>query len=96
MNPWKDTYKNNENDTVKIYKDNFDISEVSLNYYRYPIQFDIEGYITDQNVSSRNIEPEFDDKVIDRIISMCATSFDINNENYNKVQLDVNRVVSKY
>ena len=42
-----------------------------------------------------NVSPEFEDRIVDRIISMCITSFDINNENFNKIQTDINRVVSK-
>ena len=84
-----------EGDTVKLFTDNFTIDSVHLNYYRYPIQFDIEGYVDEFGNGSINVAPEFEDRIVDRIISMCITSFDINNENFNKLQADINRVVSK-
>lgn len=85
-----------EDNSIKIYKDDFTIQSVKLKYYRYPIQFDLQGYITEDNTPSTDSDPEFDDKIVDRIISMCVTSFDINNENLNKIQMDINRVNSKF
>lgn len=84
-----------ENNTVNVYKDDFEVSSVTLKFYRYPKQFNLEGYITEHGENSFNSDPEFDDKIVDRIISMCITSFDINNENINKLQADINRVNSK-
>ena len=84
-----------KNNTVLVYKDGFVIDKVILTYYRYPKQFNIEGFQDEEGFNSFNSEPEFDDKIVDRIISMVATSFDINNENLNKVQVDINRTVSK-
>lgn len=85
-----------QSNSVSIGVDNFKIDTVYLTYYRYPKQFNLEGFVTEDNTQSFNSDPEFDDRIVDRIISMCATSFDINNENLNKVQLDVNRVASKF
>lgn len=85
-----------EDNSIKIYKDDFTIHSVKLKFYRYPKQFDLQGYITEDNTTSTNSDPEFDDKIVDRIISMCVTAFDINNENLNKIQMDVNRVNSKF
>ena len=84
-----------KNNTVLVYKDGFVIDKVILTYYRYPKQFNIEGFQDEEGFNSFNSEPEFDDKIVDRIISMVATSFDINNENLNKVQVDINRTLSK-
>lgn len=85
-----------KNNTVTVYKKDFSVDNVRLTYYRYPKQFNIEGYQDEQGYNSFNSEPEFDDKIVDRIISMVATSFDINNENLNKVQVDINRTASKF
>lgn len=93
---YRDTLYTIENNTIKVYKDDFSIDSVYLKYYRYPKQFNLEGYITEEGQNSFNSDPEFDDKIVDRIISMCATSFDINNENMGKLQADVNRVASKF
>lgn len=93
---YRETLITIEDNSVKVYKDDFDIDSTLLKYYRYPKQFNLEGYITEENTNSFNSDPEFHDKIIDRIISMCTTSFDINNENLNKIQVDVNRVQSKF
>ena len=93
---FRETLYTIEDNSVKVYKDDFDIDSTLLKYYRYPKQFNLKGYITEENTNSFNSDPEFDDKIIDRIISMCTTSFDINNENLNKIQVDVNRVQSKF
>lgn len=93
---YRETLYTLENNTINVYKDDFHIDSVTLKYYRYPKQFNVEGYITEDNTHSFNSDPEFDDKVIDRIISMCTTSFDINNENLNKLQFDINRVKSNF
>lgn len=93
---YRETMYTIQGNSVKVYTDGFDISKLKLSYYKYPIQLDLEGYITEMNTSSVNVDPEFDDKIVDRIISMCTTSFDINNENLNKVQFDINRVNSKF
>lgn len=93
---YRETLYGIENNSVKVFKKNFEIDSVKLKYYRYPVQLDIEGYITEDNTQSTNQDPEFEDRIVDRIISMCVTSFDINNENMNKVQFDINRVNSKF
>ena len=82
--------------SLVVFKEEFSVEDVTLIYYRYPRKFNLEGYIDEQNTKSFNSEPEFDEKIVDRIISMVATSFDINNENLNKVQLDINRTVQKF
>ena len=91
---YRETWYTIEGNTITVYKDNFNIETVNLKYYRYPKQFNLEGYITEEGSNSFNSDPEFDDKIVDRIISMCITSFGINNENLQKVQFDANRVVS--
>ena len=93
---FRETFYVIEDGGITIYTDNFDIDKVVLRYYRYPIAFNLDGYIQVDGSNSFSQDPEFSDRVIDRIISMCATSFDINNENVNKVQFDINRVNSKY
>lgn len=82
--------------SIVVFKKDFKVEDVQAIYYRYPRQFNIEGYIDEKNQASFNSEPEFDDRIVDRIISMVATSFDINNENLNKLQADINRTASKF
>lgn len=93
---YRETLYTIEDNSIKVYKDDFNIDSLKLKFYRYPKQYNVAGFITEENTNSFDSDPEFDDKIIDRIISMCATSFDINNENLNKVQFDINRVNSNF
>jgi hypothetical protein len=93
--PYRETPYTIRDNSIVVFKKDFKVDNVDLIYYRYPKKFDLEGYIDEEDRQSFNSEPEFDDKIVNRIISMVATSFDINNENLNKVQVDVNRVISK-
>jgi len=78
---------------VAVYKKNFDISGVLLSYYRYPRQVDIAGYVdrlTQQ--PSANIDPEFDDKVVNRILLAMAKEFTGINENAQGYNLAKDRL----
>lgn len=94
--PYRETLYQIKNNSVFVYKKDFVVDNVRLSYYRYPKQYNIKGYEDEYGQNSFDSEPEFDDKIVDRIISMVATSFDINNENLNKVQVDINRTQSKF
>lgn len=94
--PFRETIYTIRDKSIVVFKDDFKIENVNLLYYRYPRPFNLEGYIDEEGKKSFNSDPEFDDKIVDRIISMVATSFDINNENLNKVQADINRTVQKF
>lgn len=94
--PFRETIYTIRDKSIVVFKDDFKIENVNLIYYRYPRPFNLEGYIDEEGKKSFNSDPEFDDKIVDRIISMVATSFDINNENLNKVQADINRTVQKF
>jgi len=82
--------------SIVVFKKDFKVDNVELVFYRYPKKFDLEGYVDEEGKNSFSSAPEFDDKIVNRILSMVATSFDINNENLNKAQLDANRVASKF
>ncbi len=92
---YRETFYSFGSDKVEIYVDDFDISKVFLTYYRYPVQVDIEGYIKEDGSASTSINPEFDDKIVDRILSACAKEFNINSENLQKVQFDKDRIFTE-
>jgi hypothetical protein len=65
---------------VNIYTDGFEISKVNLSYYRYPKAVDMEGYIRlDGTTSNIDIDPEFDDKVVYKILLAMAKQFSATN-----------------
>lgn len=80
-------------DTVKVYKEDFDYLKLFLSYYRYPTQIKL---IDEENPESdfADFHPEFDDKFVDRIISIASGESELNNEN-PKSQADRQRASSK-
>ena len=81
---------------VNIFNGDFKINRVLLNYYRHPIQLDIAGYTNINNKPSVSVIPEFQDEVIDRILSIAAKEFNINSDNLERVGIDKDRITSNY
>lgn len=79
---WREAPYTVNSNTVSIYTDgNFTVDNILLNYYRYPNQIKL---IDPQNPESRFDETskiEWDDKSLDRIISLSAGEFDMNEMN---------------
>lgn len=88
----RETFYHFSQKSVAIYKSNFKIDKALLSYYRYPRQVDIAGYTNLQNETSTNIDPELDDKVINRILIAMAKEFAANNNDPNQYQLNSNRL----
>ena len=93
---WRETFYSFADDTIVIYVDNFTISEVFLTYYRYPKKVDMKGYVKEDGSFSTDIDPEWDDKVVERIIEFCVADFDINNDDLQRYQLENVRKISKF
>ncbi len=65
-------------DNIVVYKEDFVNEELYLSYYRYPVQIRL---LDDNNPESEfdpTYEIEFDDKFVDRIISMAVSEARIN------------------
>lgn len=87
---WREVPYTVNSDNLSIYTDNFSISEVLLNYYRYPNQIRL---VNDENPESefdKNFPIEWDDKSLDDIISLMVFNSDIN-ENNPRFQLQTLR-----
>lgn len=81
-------------DAVNVYADDFSIDSIFLSYYRYPNQIQLINPEDPESLFNESIEIEFDDKLVDRIISLCAGEFDINEEN-QRFQFQKQRVIQK-
>lgn len=80
---------------IKIYKDDtFEYNKVFLNYYRYPVQIKLINEADPESGFVEQLNPEFDDKFVDRIISLAAGGFELNNEN-PKAQFDTQMAKQK-
>lgn len=77
-------------DSVKIYREDFEINSAELSYYRYPKQIRLAD---ENNPESEfiEIELEFDDKLTERIISLAASQHLLNNKdgNYQALKQEV-------
>lgn len=89
--PYRESFYHFSEDSVVLYKKDFEYSEVLLTYYRYPIQVDISGYIFQGNPSV-DIDPEFDDKVVERILIAMSKEFSAINTDTAEYQLDKDRL----
>lgn len=70
-------------DGVFLYTDSsFSYSDVTLIYYRLPVQIDIEGYINEQDEESTTIQTEWSRTEVETILSLMV-------ENYTRAQLPI-------
>lgn len=81
-------------DNVKIYTDNFTVDKILFSYYRYPIQIRLLNEDDPESDFDTVYNPEFDDKFVDRVISIASGEFELNVEN-PKTQADKARAIQK-
>jgi hypothetical protein len=85
-------YHFSENNSVVIYRKDFDISKVTLDYYRYPKKLDLAGFEDENGNHTQNIDPEGDDKIIRKILLSMARTFSANNRDVTGYQIDQQRL----
>lgn len=81
-------------DKVKVYKGDFSIDRLLLSYYRYPVQIALENADNPESDFDSTLNPEFDDKFVDRILSSASGEFELNTSN-QKAQFDKQRAQQK-
>lgn len=91
---WRSTFYYTGGGKVRIFKKDFDIQQAFLSYYRYPKQVDIQGYIKEDGSQSQDVDPEFDDKVVGRILIAMAKEFSAINNDPNGYQMNSNKLFS--
>lgn len=85
-----------QNKSVKVFTDNFKVDIISLTYYKYPQKIQLQDEEDPESgFLNEDKELEFDNKVLDRIISIAASDNSLNTSN-PKFQADKTRVVSKF
>lgn len=89
---WRESVYFFSNNTVVLLKKDFEYTKVLLTYYRYPVQIDLAGYIKPDGTASSNIDPEFDDKVVNTILLAMSKEFAAINSDAGKYQLDKDRL----
>ena len=93
---YRETFYLTASDRLIVYKDNFSIDSVILAYYRYPKKVDIEGYFKEDGKASVNIDPEFSDRAIEKILLIMAKDFTATNGDTTGFQLNTARIDSEY
>jgi hypothetical protein len=61
-----------------LYKENFTHNKLFLSYYRYPKQIKLLDPDNPESLFDQSVNPEFDDLLLDRILSMASSEFEIN------------------
>lgn len=75
---FRETLYSFTNDNIKVYTDNFNVEHILYSYYRYPKKI---RQVDEDDPESDFIDMvlDFDDKIINRIISATAGGFQLNN-----------------
>lgn len=81
-------------DNLRVYRNDFTIDKILLSYYRYPVQIKLLNEEDPESEFDNSINPEFDDKFVDRILSIASGEFELNVEN-PKSQADKGRAIQK-
>lgn len=77
---------------IKVFTSDFEVDNIILSYYRYPKQITQVDPENPESELDDSFELDFDDKVIDRIISDTVSGFDINN---NSERFQLHKAVSQ-
>lgn len=77
---------------LKVYINDFDVKKVYLNYYRFPSEIDLEGYINVDGTESTTINPDLPDISVIEIINRCAVEIMRDNEKAEGFQYSKERV----
>lgn len=79
-------------DSINVFTSDFQVDSIILSYYRYPKQITQVDPENPESDLDDSFELDFDDKVIDRIISDAVSGFDINN---NSERFQLHKAVSQ-
>ena len=93
---YRETFYLTASKNLIVYKDSFDIESVVLAYYRYPKKVDIEGYFKEDGTASVSVDPEFDDRAIEKILLVMAKDFTATNGDTTGFQINSARIASEY
>lgn len=80
---------------VLVYTDDFTVDKLALTYYRYPQQIKLQDPTNPESPFDDTTNPEFEDRVVDRIISIAAGDYDLNGNN-PRFQAQQQRVANKF
>lgn len=76
-----------------VYTDDFTVDKLALSYYRYPQQLQLVDPEDPESQIDDTKNPEFEDRVVDRILSIASGDYDLNGNN-PRFQAQKQRAVS--
>lgn len=79
-------------DKLQAFYRDFKITAAFIDYFRYPKDIDIAGYIRPDGTPSTTVDPELDDIYVNEIIDLVVADVSRIYQNNEKVQLDINRI----
>lgn len=89
---WEQTISVLNNDKLTVYKDDFEIKNVYLSYYREPKDLDIEGWVKLDGTPSTNILPDLSKFNIEEITNRAVLEVLSNYESAEQYQLAAQRI----
>lgn len=69
---YEETFYSLNDSLISIYKTDFEVEKVFLDYYRQPEKIDIGGYIKVDGSQSADIDPNIPDELVNQIIEYCV------------------------
>lgn len=76
---YRETFYTIANDSVQVYKKDFDVESVEMSYYRYPVQIELQNPDNPES-NFKDGQLEFDDKLINRIIFMTVALHELSSD----------------
>lgn len=74
-------------DNITVYKDNFNIDQCYLSYYREPLDIDIDGYTKIDGTASQNIATDLDNISTEEVLELAAIEALKNYESIEQLQI---------
>lgn len=80
--------------TLQVYFRDFTVDKFFIDYYKYPKDIDIAGYIKPDGTPSITVNPELDDIYVNEIIDLAVADVSRIYQNNEKLPADINRITT--
>lgn len=84
-----------QNNTIRVYKTDFNIIEGELEYYQVLPDLDVEGYVHLDGQPSTDVTIPLSEQYLDQIINLAAEEFERDFQNSNALQIAKDRTKSQ-
>jgi len=84
-----------QNKYLRVYTSDFEVEDVTIEYYQVIPDLDIEGYINLDGTPSTNVSIPLSEQYVDQIINLAAEEFERNFQNPNDLLLAKDRTKSQ-